>query len=471
MLEKMATCIQCGKELPAFTTGDLQDKCVECQVRERIDRERQYKASLPTAWQMAQMFPVTAGLVAINLVVFILCALDAIKTGTGSPIDFNPIRLLHWGANYGPLTLNREYWRLLTSMFVHGGLIHVGANMYFFWSLGLIAERIYGRWRYLWIYMLTGLASSVASLAIHPYTVSVGASGAIFGVVGALVFPFYRKRVVLPPPAMKAMMRNLVMIIVINLLIGAAVPMIDNAAHVGGLLMGLLLGFVITHFAHTVDEVQQVFPKVAAIAAIAIATGFVSVQHLYHDQIVVANAYMALQKGDLNAAMNQAKLAITKNPSDPDAHSVLAEAYFKKQEYADAVREYQTAYALNPKDAQLAGELGAAYLATGNFAEAEPLLRKAVQADTQDAISNTNLGIALAGLNRPDEALTFLRKGLSKNPKSAKAQYALGSVLADKQQYREALGPLSEAVKLDPNNADYKKTLANVSAMAEQKAQ
>ena len=460
----MANCVQCGKELPSFTTGDLQDKCVECQVRERIERERQYKASLPTKWQMAQMFPVTAGLVAINLAVFVLCALDAMKTGIGSPMDFNPIRLLHWGANYGPLTLDREYWRLLTSMFVHGGLIHVGANMYFFWNLGPIAERIYGRFRYLWIYLLTGLASSVASLAIHPYTVSVGASGAIFGVVGALVFPFYRKRVVLPPPAMKAMMRNLVMIIVVNLLIGAAVPMIDNSAHVGGLLMGLLLGFVITYFAVTVDEVQQVFPKVAAVAAIAIATGFVSVQHLYHDRIIAAQAYMALKNGDIQTATERAKIAIAKNPKDVNAHAILAEAYFTNKQYPDAVREYQAAYALDPKDPDLAGQLGAAYLATSQFAEAEQTLRQALQADPDDAINNTNLGIALAGLNRPDDALIFLRKGLSKNPKSAKAQYALGSVLIDKHQYRDALGPLGEAVRLDPNNAGYKKTMDDVSA-------
>lgn len=465
----MANCVQCGRELPSVTVGDLQDKCVECQVRERIERERQYRASLPTKWQMAQMFPVTAGLVAINLVIFALCAMDAVKSGIGSPMDFNPIRLLRWGANYGPLTLDREYWRLLTSMFVHGGLIHVGANMYFFWSLGPIAERIYGRWRFLWIYLLTGLASSVASLAIHPYSVSVGASGAIFGVVGALVFPFYRKRVVLPPAAMKAMMRNLVMIIVINLLIGAAVPMIDNAAHLGGLLMGLLLGFVITHFAITIAEVQQVFPKVAAVAAIAIATGFAGVQHLYRDRIIAAQAYMALEKGDLNGAIERAKQAVTKDPKDADAHAVLAEAYFRKKQYPDAVREYQAAYALSPKDPDLAGQLGAAYLATGQFAEAEQSLRQALQAHPDDAINNTNLGIALAGLNRPDEALMFLRKGLSKNPKSAKAQYALGSVLIDKHQYREALGPLGEAVKLDPNNADYKKTLEDISALAEQK--
>lgn len=465
----MAQCVQCGKELPSFTAGDLQDKCAECQVRERIEQERQHKASLPTTWQMAQMFPVTATLVAINVAVYLLCSVDSLKTGLGSPMDFNPMRLLHWGADYGPLTLDGQYWRILTSMFVHGGLIHVGANMWCFWDFGRITERIYGRWRYLGIYLITGLASSVASLAMHPYSVSVGASGAIFGAVGALVFPFYRKRLVLPPPVMKTMMRSLITFIVINLLIGTAIPVIDNAAHVGGLLMGLLLGAIITHFAITGADLGQVFPRVAAVAVLAIGLGFVGVQHLYRDRIVAAQAYLALERGDLNTAVERARQAVAKDPNSVDARAILAQAYFRKKLYTEALREYQAAYALSPKDADLAGQLGAAYLATGQFTEAEPVLRQAVGANPNDSINNTNLGIALAGVNRPDDALTYLRKAVTSDPKSAKAQYALGSVLMDKHQYREALGPLGEAVKLDPANGDYKKTLDDVSAQVGRK--
>ena len=171
------------------------------------------------------------------------------KTGRGSPMDFEATMLLRWGADYGPLTLDGQFWRIFTSMFVHGGLIHVAANMWCLWNFGPLAERVYGRWRFLTIYLLTGLASSVSSLAIHPTTISVGASGAIFGIVGALVFPFYRKRLQLPPQVMKSMMSSLLTFIVINLLIGSAVPVIDNAAHVGGLLAGLLLGAVITQVA------------------------------------------------------------------------------------------------------------------------------------------------------------------------------------------------------------------------------
>ena len=462
----MANCVQCGRELPSFSVGQLNDKCVECQVRERIARDQQAKAMRPSTMQLARMFPVTAALVAINVLIYAGCALESLKTGRGSPMWFDSTMLLHWGADFGPLTLDHQFWRILTSMFVHGGLIHIAGNMWCFWDIGCLAERVYGRWRFLVIYLLTGLASSVASLAIHPTTISVGASGAIFGVVGALVFPFYRKRLQLPPPVMKAMMRSLLTFIVINLAIGSVVPVIDNAAHVGGLLAGLLLGAIITHFAITGDHLNEVFPKIAAVGVIVIGCAFAGVQHVHRDDILPAQAFFELERGNTQYAMDRAKLAVAKDPKNVLAHMALGEAYFTKGQYADAASEYRIAYNLNPNDADVAGQLGAAYVATAQWKEAEPVLRQAVKADRNDAVSLQNLGMTLAVEGRSKEAVPLLQEAISKNPRSASARYALGSVLLDMHEYKEALGPLSEAVGLDPKNAEYKKTLDEASAQA-----
>src|SRR4051794_30161373 len=150
-------------------------------------------------------------------------------------------------------------------MYLHGSLIHVGANMYCYWDLGRLAESVYGSKRYLATYMITGIASSVASLGIHPNSVSVGASGAIFGVAGALVFPFYRKRLQLPAAVMKSMFRSLGTFIALNLVIGTVVPVIDNAAHMGGLIAGLILGTIWTHFVTTrADEPSTMIKVIAA---------------------------------------------------------------------------------------------------------------------------------------------------------------------------------------------------------------
>jgi membrane associated rhomboid family serine protease len=138
---------------------------------------------------------------------------------------------------------SHEYWRLLTVVLVHGGLIHLLFNMYALWTIGPIVEALYGPWRYLGIYLLCGAAGSAASYATSP-TLTVGASGAVFGLFGALVVADRVHK-----PALTRNARNLTMqigvLIGINLLIGFSIPNIDNAAHVGGLLAGAWLGFVV----------------------------------------------------------------------------------------------------------------------------------------------------------------------------------------------------------------------------------
>jgi rhomboid protease GluP len=461
---EVANCVQCGKELPRVTTGELRDSCAECQVRERIAREQQARANRPSFWQIAKLFPATSTIVAINILVYLGCAAESLVTHTGSPASFKGLMLLQWGANFGPLTLDHQFWRIFTCMFLHFNIIHIAGNMWCLWEFGRIAERVFGRWLFVALYVLTGLAASVGSLAIHPMAISVGASGAIFGVVGTLVFPFYRKRVVVPSPVMKEMMRSLATFIIINLLIGSAVTIIDNAAHVGGLIGGLILGAVVTRMATRGTDLHSSVPRIAAVSAIVIGLAFAGVQHLHRATALAMGSMFAGQQGDSTAAMDQAKRAVTANPKSAIAHVALAEAYFAQHRYADAATQYKSAYDLDPSDPEAAGRVGAAYVAAAQWKEAEAWLWKAVEADPNDARSLQALGITLAAQGRPQEGLRFVEEAVLKNPKSASAHYALGSVLMDLHNYDEALGPLQQAVKLDPQNTDYKKTVDAVAA-------
>jgi rhomboid protease GluP len=239
-------------------------------------------ASSPAATEVARSFPVTTAIVAINVVVYLGCVAASFLSGHVTFIDFSPELLANLGANFGPYTLDGQWWRLFTCMWMHGGLIHIGANMYCFWSFGRIAERIFGRNRYLAIYLITGISSSIVSVAWHPYIVSIGASGAIFGVAGALFVPFYRKRLKLPPPVMSSMLRSIGMFIVINLIIGASLPFIDNSAHLGGLVAGLILGNV---FVQMAAAGEQAAGKVAVIALVLLAAAFVAIRHERWPQI------------------------------------------------------------------------------------------------------------------------------------------------------------------------------------------
>ena len=99
--------------------------------------------------------------------------------------------VLEWGANFGPKTMDGQWWRLFTSMFLHFGIIHIGFNMWVLWNVGRLVERLVGNFGFALLYVVSGLLGSVASLAWNPTTISAGASGAVFGVVGALI-GFYR---------------------------------------------------------------------------------------------------------------------------------------------------------------------------------------------------------------------------------------------------------------------------------------
>ncbi|HEX4048806.1 MAG TPA: rhomboid family intramembrane serine protease [Elusimicrobiota bacterium] len=181
--------------------------------------------------------PRTTVLVGINVAVYLAMCLSGI-----SPFDPSAPDLLRWGGNFGPLSLGPQPWRLLVSNYVHVGILHIGLNMWCLWSLGILAERIFDPWTYIFIYTATGLAGSLASAWWHPHVVGVGASGAIFGVAGALIAALYFGNLPVPRAALRGTMKSLLAFAGYNLLFGAAIPGIDNWAHVGGLVVGLALG-------------------------------------------------------------------------------------------------------------------------------------------------------------------------------------------------------------------------------------
>ena len=191
---------------------------------------------------------VAPAIIGLNVAIFALMAL------TGMPLlnllDRQPtglgLQLFAWGANYGPATLEGQWWRLLSSTFIHGGIIHLALNMQCLWQLGKLTERLYGNWTFLLLYILSGLGGSVASLWWNPNTLSVGASGAIFGVAGGLVAFLYLGKLPLPRGATQSILSSTLVFVGYNLLYGFTSTGIDNAAHIGGLVTGALVGALLT---------------------------------------------------------------------------------------------------------------------------------------------------------------------------------------------------------------------------------
>ncbi len=153
-------------------------------------------------------------------------------------------QLVRWGANFAPLSLGPQPWRMLISNYVHIGIIHIFFNMWCLWNLGRLAEHIFDRWTYLLVYTASGIAGSLASLWWHPQGIGAGASGAIFGLAGGLIAVLYLGKLPMAKEALKPTLKSLITFAAYNLFFGL-VPGIDNAAHLGGLAAGLCLGAVL----------------------------------------------------------------------------------------------------------------------------------------------------------------------------------------------------------------------------------
>ena len=152
--------------------------------------------------------------------------------------------------------------------------MHLAFNLYFLWAVGRVTEQIFGPVAYALVYFGSGLLASMVSCAVQPGIVSVGASGALFGVFGAFVGFTYRRRGLLPPEFVSSVRRNAMILVGINLVIGFAVPGIDLAAHIGGLVAGLAIGYAIARLAEKPVESKAEARKVKAraIGLTALAT-------------------------------------------------------------------------------------------------------------------------------------------------------------------------------------------------------
>jgi rhomboid protease GluP len=150
-----------------------------------------------------------------------------------------------WGANYGPRTLGGQWWRLVTHLFLHAGPFHILMNMWVLWDVGRLMERLVGPMAMAMIYFLTGVAGGMASLAFHPDAVSLGASGAIFGVIGALFGLLLHARDAVPPARLRQLRSAIIAMVIFSVFFGLSVQGIDNAAHAGGAIAGLLAGLIV----------------------------------------------------------------------------------------------------------------------------------------------------------------------------------------------------------------------------------
>lgn len=219
---------------------------------QRVTRPAQ--RSMTTNWRRANA--VTMALIGINVLVYLAELADGGSTdGTGNSI------FIH-GVLFGPWVGQGDWWRVFTAMFLHYGPIHLALNMYSLYFAGTLLEHLIGRWRFVLLYLASGLAGSAGALVASPLAGTVGASGAIFGILGAL-FVLERNRHI-------ATGGQIAMLIVFNLILSFTLAGISVGGHIGGLIGGVVLMWLMLQ-----ARSSWVY-SVAATAAVIVAAGLIA---------------------------------------------------------------------------------------------------------------------------------------------------------------------------------------------------
>ncbi|NML35055.1 rhomboid family intramembrane serine protease [Paraburkholderia antibiotica] len=204
----------------------------------------------------------------------------------------DPAALVAWGSNFAPYTLDGEPWRLLTGAFVHIGFPHLLSNMVVLLLLGRTTERLYGNLRFLALYLFAAVSGGIVSILMHPGVNSAGASGAIFGVAGALLAFVLRYRKELPAELAARNRRAMLVFILYSLYRGLVQHGVDNAAHFGGLVGGVLIGALLAR--PLTEEARERSSRPSAIAATTAAVLFLAalswpLTHLNPDRLQEAS--------------------------------------------------------------------------------------------------------------------------------------------------------------------------------------
>lgn len=298
-------------------------------------------------------------LIAAQILLFLLMELKGGSTNTSTLIKF--------GAKFNPLILEGEWWRFFSPVLLHIGALHLFMNSLALYYLGPMVERIYGNFRFLFIYILAGFAGSLASFLFSP-SLSAGASGAIFGCFGALLY----FGSVFPRLFFRSMGMNILIVLAINLLFGFSVPGIDNAGHIGGLLGG----FAAAGIVHLPKK--RKFALQALIIIVTFSSIFGLLQYGYSDSAAVVDeksvlllAQEYIQTEEYNKAFNLLDDFEKKEQSESaDILFLLSYTEIKRGNLGNAAEHLETVLELKPNFHEAHYNLALVYLEQKNFRQA-----------------------------------------------------------------------------------------------------
>lgn len=281
-----------------------------------------------------------------NVVVYLLMAWISPRPFSQAIVDMDPATLLRWGAKFGPYVWQGEFWRVLTAVFLHGGLLHLFFNSWALLNIGPAVEYLYGHAKFTVIYLGAGILGNAASLAFSD-SLSIGASGAIFGIFGGLIYLAIR----IPGREGRRLWLQLLVPLGYNVAYGFASPNIDNFAHLGGLAGGFALSYVVglpapgpTVRGPSVG--RRMTSALLVVAMAAVVAGSVRLPHAWYTHFEQGNRFF--QNGDYRRAAEEYATAARQNGKVPEIQFNLALSYIKLGRIDDARTALKAALSISP---------------------------------------------------------------------------------------------------------------------------
>jgi rhomboid protease GluP len=389
----------------------------------------------------------TLVLLSLNVAIFALMELSG-----GSK---TPEVLLNFGASYGPFIRRGEYWRLVMPMFLHIGWIHLILNSLALYVLGRILESVYGYGRFAVIYVASGMGGALLSITLSS-NVSAGASGAIFGLAGAMLTTGYLHRSAVPRRWRRAFGGGIVPIIILNLALGFMIPGIDNWGHLGGLATGMVLSGLIPPpglewmTGSVIEEPSQVMAVVPMIVVAVAMAATVNHYRVSRDvtRLLVESARLRAA-GQLDRAQERIRAAGRLAPHDERPHEELGALYLNDGKTDEAIREFEEAHRLSPLSARSQLGLARAYRRKGDVAKSDQLLAEMVGEDAGTADAQQILGDLYLEEKVYSEAIKHYQQALKLNPQDAAVHNNLAWLYAtsEDEQFRNPQGALEHAEK------------------------
>lgn len=443
-----------ANNFPATHQGQGQNQYagqVDAQAQTPQDRAVAYGNMMLGVWiDWNNKALVVKTIMAANIAVFV-----AMLAMSGGESFFSPTVwfLLQWGANCGAYTLHGEYWRLISAAFLHSGIMHIGMNMLVLWDVGPVVEKIYGSKRFLILYFFAALTASLNTLFWNPGTVSVGASGAVFGVFGALLAFYQTHRSSIPAEVIKDKSRLVAAVIGYNIIYGIMQPNIDNAGHLGGVVGGFIIGAILSP-KEPLQRRIRLTEALGTVLALAACFGFWTVdkqvpmakssQYYYFmadrllkqgktaEAIQGLDHYIDKEHGDdaktarlmriellksdpktLDKAFADAESALKEDPNSLELLKLYADMLMRKEKPAQAVDATTRGLRLAEKSgdrAELLTLRAQALIELNKLADAIPALDEALKLKPEMPSAYALRG--LCELDRPDAAVKDFQKSI-----------------------------------------------------------